>query len=107
MANKKNYNKISTENAMAEKDVNPEVNNEVNAGSDNAEKVEKPVVTGVVVKCEKLNVRKSPSLNAEKICVINAGTEVTISSKEGGRDFYAVTLPDGTKGFCMKKYIKK
>lgn len=68
------------------------------------------VVTGVVVNCEKLNIREKPSLFAEVLCVINKGEEVEIIEEESTDDFYAV-IYGGNKsvsvtGFCMKQYIK-
>lgn len=67
-------------------------------------------VIGVVVNCEKLNIREKPSLFAEVLCVINKGEEVEIIEEESTDDFYAV-IYGGNKsvsvtGFCMKQYIK-
>jgi len=58
-----------------------------------------------VVNCEKLNVRKEPKKNAEIICAIKEGTEVTIDHTESTIDFYKVCLISGVQGFCMKEFI--
>lgn len=110
MSNKKNYNKISTEKTKAEVaevvEETPAVEAEV------AETVveEAPQVTmsnpiGVVVNCEKLNVRKNSSVKSESIGVIVKGTEVEIFEDSSTNDFYSVVTPEGLNGYCMKKYI--
>lgn len=60
---------------------------------------------GFVSDCEKLNVRMAPSLRAEVICKVDAGTELEILEDESANEFYKVCLASGAEGFCMKKYI--
>ena len=67
-------------------------------------------VIGVVVNCEKLNIREDANKAAEVLCVINKGEEVEIDEEDSTDDFYAV-IYGGNKsvivtGFCMKQYIK-
>lgn len=62
-------------------------------------------VSGIVVNCLKLNVRREPKVDGEIITTIPALTEVIIDSDASGRDFYKVYTSDGVEGFCMKKYI--
>lgn len=64
-----------------------------------------PDVTGVVVDCLKLNVRKAPNMKAEVASVIPALTEVVIDTGYSGEEFYKVSVAGGIEGFCMKKYI--
>ena len=60
---------------------------------------------GVVSNCKKLNVRAEPDINADVICVIDKGTEVSIDMSESTEDFYAVYLVSGVEGYCMKEFI--
>lgn len=66
---------------------------------------EPEVKIGVVTKCTKLNVRKKPKKDAEIVSVIILATEVMVDPKKSTKDFYKVTLADGTEGFCMKEFI--
>ena len=61
---------------------------------------------GKVSNCAALNVRKAPELNSAVLCIINAGTEVTVSKTGGNEEFYKVTLSNGVEGYCMKRYIE-
>ena len=63
------------------------------------------VVKGVVSNCSKLNVRRSPSIDSEVVCVIDKGSEVTISDFSNDGDWYNVTLPNGKTGYSMQKYV--
>lgn len=70
--------------------------------------VEDTILTGVVTGCNKLYVRKHPSVTTQSEClgIIDEGTEVTIDMDSGTtNDFYKVTTRDGLNGYCMKKYI--
>ena len=101
MANKKNYSKMSTA-PQTEVIENEAVVEAVE------EPVEAPVVeevkpmTGVVVDCVKLNIRKAPRADATILTTIDKGTTVIIHEEVG--DFYKIGDPNG-KEYCMKKYI--
>ena len=97
MANKKNYNKISTENANAAEVVEkPQV----------VEKVEAEIVRqGVVVNCTKLNIRTKPNASASVKQVVEVKTKVTIL-EDANNEFYKVKLSGGVEGYCMKSFIK-
>lgn len=108
MANKKNYNKISTERAKAE--VVSEVEEVSMVEAEPVEEVVRPNPIGSVCNCEKLNVRSKANVNSDVVCVINKGSEVEIDESKSTKDFYAVTVSNIVKktsvsGFCMKKYI--
>ena len=60
---------------------------------------------GVVVDCDKLRVRKHPSIVADILCVIPKGAAVVITG-DIHADFYPVCTETGVQGWCMKKYIK-
>lgn len=64
-----------------------------------------PVVTGTVVDCYKLNVRRAPSTNATIVCEITRGSVVVIDEKKSKGEWYSICTEAGVDGFCMKKYI--
>lgn len=64
-----------------------------------------PMLTGVVANCTMLNIRSSPSKNADILAVISAGTEVMVDQDDFGEDWYSVWIATGVHGFCMKDYI--
>ena len=66
------------------------------------DEIVKPAVIGVVVDCEKLNIRSKP--HGEVIGTIDVDSEVTI--EDTFIDFYKVCTAAGAEGFCMKKFIR-
>jgi outer membrane biosynthesis protein TonB len=71
------------------------------------EEPKKPMI-GVVVNCQKLNVRRRPRIDpnpASVIAVLKALTEVEIDEKKSTDDFYKIFTAAGVEGFCMKKFI--
>lgn len=64
-----------------------------------------PVATGKVTDCDKLNVRRAPSLNATVVCQIARNADVTIDEDKSNAEWYSVCTEAGVNGFCMKKYI--
>lgn len=108
MANRKNYSKISTDGAKSKQTEETKIESTLNV--DVTKKVENEsqpkVAKGVVVGCEKLNVRMNPSLDAVVDVVIDKGTEVEITGSHD--NFYRVrkgTTTEGFDGWCMKNYI--
>lgn len=73
--------------------------------------VENYIKEGTVVECEKLNVRKNPSPNAEVLCILNKGDKVQVDLKIEGEpapadvSFYQVIIAAGVKGYCVTKFI--
>ena len=65
----------------------------------------KPTVTGIVVNCERLNVRRDPQRDAPIVCVINKNTEVMIDESGSTRHFYKICTASGIEGFCVRDYI--
>lgn len=63
------------------------------------------LTTGVVAKCSHLNIRKMPNLNSAVLCVVAAGTKVSMDTKESTNAWYKVFLDNGNCGYCMKNYI--
>ena len=70
-----------------------------------AESVEAINPVGVVVGCEKLNVRKEPSINSEVVFQFPCSMEVEIFVDKSTEDWFYVCNAAGIEGFCMKKYI--
>ena len=64
-----------------------------------------PVVTGTLVDCIKLNVRRAPSMKATVVCEISRSETVTIDEGKSNAEWYSVCTESGVTGFCMKKYI--
>ena len=62
---------------------------------------------GVVVNCDKLNVRVSPRITADRLTIIDKGTEVALCGKQPkSEEWCRVRVGEKTVGFCMKKYIE-
>lgn len=92
---------IQTEYVPVLQDVCEEICEEVPA----IEVRETKEATGVVTKCEKLNVRSEADMNAQVMCVIDKGTEVVVLENESKNGFYKVCLPSGIEGYCKKDFI--
>ena len=61
--------------------------------------------TGIVFGCDRLNVRKEPSINSEVIYQFSRGMEVEIFNDKSVEEWYYVCNAAGIEGYCMKKYI--
>ena len=61
---------------------------------------------GKVNNCEKLNIRKLPSRDAEIVSELVEGSEVMIDEKESTALFYKICTEHGIEGYCMKNFIK-
>lgn len=57
-------------------------------------------IVGVVVKCSKLRIRKTPSLKADVLGELDKGTKVVILDDKSAK-FYKI---EG--GYCMKDFIE-
>ena len=69
------------------------------------EEQEPEMLSGVVVDCAKLNVRRAPNATAPVIYTIARGTGVIVVEDESTDEFYKVYTETGVEGFCMKQYI--
>lgn len=92
-------NSIWEEPAKVEEDEIPEV------FVTGLETVESKPVYGLVVNCDRLNVREAPNIDADVVCVIKALTEVEIDESESTDEFYKIYLSSGLEGYCMRKFI--
>ena len=64
---------------------------------------------GIVVNCEKLNLRRSPLKDSDGANVITEllpGVAVVINEDESTPNFYKVITEDGLEGYCMRQFIE-
>ena len=69
----------------------------------------KPIYTvkhAATVIAHTLNVRKRPSADSEIVKVIRFKDYVEVLDESTANGWYPVLLADGTKGYCMSKFIK-
>ena len=65
----------------------------------------KPVI-GIVMNCNRLNVRAAALMTSTIVTVITEGTEVLINESASTNEFYKVWTAAGFEGFCLKKFIE-
>ena len=103
--NNKNINDVVTEEK--EEMINNGVVEDIEEISSN--ETEETVINlrkGIVIGCEKLNVREKPSKDSKALCIINKSEEVEIDmDAHVTSDFYKVITATGVEGYCMSKYI--
>ena len=63
----------------------------------------KKPLTGVVVNCMNLNIRKDPTQTSRSLGIIGSDTVCDDKSVSG---FYKVKTGDGISGYCMSEFIK-
>lgn len=68
--------------------------------------VEEETVVGVVIGCEKLNIRKGPAINSDVLCTVPVNAVLVIDMNESTNEWYSVITESGCNGYCMKKYVK-
>ena len=64
------------------------------------------MVSGMVIDCAKLNVRKQPNLKADVLCEVAVRAKLIINPAKSTKEWYCVRTEQGVVGYCMKKYIK-
>ena len=99
---RKNYTRYSSK--KEENIVSDQESNEMDF-LDEIKNVEDIAVTGIVIGCVKLNVRKEPNKDSDIISVLNQYTEVNIDLTNSTKDFYKITTFDGLNGYCIKRFI--
>lgn len=62
-------------------------------------------IDGIVSGCKKLNIRKESSFNSAIVCVVTAGTSLTIDPSESTDEWYRVYTESGVEGYCMKNFV--
>ena len=66
-------------------------------------------VTGIVVGCSKLNIRKKPKIDKDGknvVTVVDVKTKLNIDLSKSTDDWYNVVTLSGDCGYCMKQYVK-
>lgn len=120
---KKNYTKYS-ENIEEKEIKNEEVKNEEEQPEEiqnqNEEELENndeikneeensgAIAPAVVANCKKLNVRDAADKDANVVCVVAEGTELTVDVDNSTEEFYKVYTQAGeilVEGYCMKNFI--
>lgn len=72
------------------------------------ETIETPVVEEkkfLIVKATLLNVRKSPSLDAEIVGVVPEGEKLLMKSEKLVKGFYSIQMVTGTEGYVKKDFV--
>lgn len=69
-----------------------------------AEEPEKQIL-GVVTNCLRLNVRKTPSPNAEVLCTVDAKHDLVVDINESTEDYYKICTEAGIEGYCVKYFV--
>ena len=64
------------------------------------------MVSGMVVGCAKLNVRKEPNLFADIVCTLNAQSEMEIDVEKSNNDWFYICTATGVEGYCMRKFVE-
>lgn len=67
-----------------------------------------PILTRyAIVNCERLNVRMSPNIKSDVLCVVESGTEMTIDTENSTDTWIKVLEPNGagSSGYCMKEFV--
>lgn len=62
-------------------------------------------VEGIVVNCARLNVRATPSLNAEILCVLDVGAEIQIDAVNSDNEWFKLCTATGIEGYSMRNFI--
>ena len=116
MAKKKNYKPdvVVTEEVITEEVIPENFMNEPEEAVADEVREEVPVETKPIYTVKQaatvialtLNVRKRPSAESEVVKVIRFKDDVEVLDESTSNGWYPVLLPDGTKGYCMSKFIK-
>lgn len=84
----------------------PDVKMELEVVEETVDTVSLPkTVTGVVVNCAKLNVRKEPSAYADVVCVLDVMSEIVIDAAESDNEWFKIYTAAGVEGYCMRKFV--
>ena len=103
MSNKRS--KIEQQNDVIEEVIDTPKTEDVEVEAEKPEVI-KParMVTGTIIGCAKLRVRKQPNLKGSVLNELPVNTKVQVNMTESTADWYKVHVK-GMEGFCMKKYI--
>lgn len=62
-------------------------------------------IVGEVIRCRKLNIRKTPDPNGAIVGVLDAGEKVTVDLTTNDPNYYAIATKGEKKGYVVKTYI--
>lgn len=62
-------------------------------------------VIGIVTDCAKLNIRKLPKPDADKVSVVDANTKLMVDLDGSTLKYYKVYTESGVEGYCLKDYV--
>ena len=62
-------------------------------------------VIGIVTDCAKLNIRKLPKPDADKVSVVDANTKLMVDLDSSTLKYYKVYTESGVEGYCLKDYV--
>lgn len=62
-------------------------------------------VIGIVTDCAKLNIRKLPKPDADKVAVVDANTKLMVDLDGSTLKYYKVYTESGVEGYCLKDYV--
>lgn len=82
-----------------------ESKNNISGKQENRNDIKTTFVNGKVVNCNKLNLRKEPSIKAEILMELVYGNRVQVLQDYDDEKFYHVCSEVGIEGYCMKEYI--
>lgn len=102
MSHKPNYTKYSNFSKPQEA---PVVEPEVKDEEETVIEEDGDETIGVIVKCERLNVRETASPDATVLTTVPKGAQVKVNIFESTNDFYKVCTEAGVEGYCAKDYI--
>lgn len=93
--------------AVNEEETKHEVEDAVNVQKEEIEAgtSKEETVTGEVINCTRLNIRKKPDSHSEVATVVNSGTELMIYPDSSTAEWYKVYTESGVEGFCMKNFV--
>ena len=69
------------------------------------ESVTEEVAFGIVNDCVRLNIRRTPDINASVLYTVDCNGELMIDFKHSTEEWYNVCNKAGICGYAMKKYI--
>lgn len=104
----RNYNKQYVKKTVADEvtPIEDVVTDEVTeVDTPTTEVSEKTVVTGTVVNCNKLNIRKAADKRSSVVCVVDKGAKLTIDTNLNNKKWLRVTTGKGEKGYCMAEFV--
>ena len=58
------------------------------------------------IDCVGLNIRETPDTQAKILTTVNVGVEIVVDDASSDKNWCGVKLPNGLKGYAMRKFLK-